>query len=218
MTDSSTGVVDPLRPWQEPVGRRERCRIRWAGIFDRLRTRTVTDDKMTHYLIALRERAQGFQVEVLKWVSAEETRLEAAIAEHKMLVEQELPDARQAADEPSPSSTKRERAEWASSARVRDQAEADRKAKRQEKAQSEIAIVALMKKREGLTEQRDLHFAACQQWFDERAALYNRARTGLFGLRKMPEHNIPVFDHIDFSTSRPDDFSQIGDGPGEVIA
>ena len=205
-----------IRPWERSAGFWERFRIRWAGWRDRPRTRRITDDQLTHYLIHLQERAQGFQVEVLQWVSTEDLRLEAAIAAHQDSLEQRAGEPAKAAATPGPQATPRQRAEWATSQRNKDRADAERDAHRKRQAQTKAAIGSLKKEREGLAEQRDLHFAACRQWFDQRAALYNRARTGWFGLPKTSQHKIPAFEPISFTDSKPQDIFGIGDHPEEV--
>lgn len=200
-----------VRPWEDPVTFWESFRIRWAGWTDRVRMRDVADDKLTHYLHELQERAQGYQVSVLEWSSAEDERLEVTIAELNGVLAATitLPG--------SPTSTQldtddgKERARWASDRRaaVRDAAEHARK--KQEQDQARDTVERLRTQRAGLAELRDIHFAQCRQWFDQRAAKYNRARTGWFGLKVNGEPRIPVFVPVSFVGSRPQDIREIGD-------
>ena len=200
VSDSTGGITELSRLWEQPIDSRERTRIRWAGLLDRLRTRNVFDDRMTHFLIALEERAQGFEVAVLEWISAEEARIDGAIATARTLGDWELPERTTAPERLSPDAIKKERAWWATAARKHDRFKAACIAQQRQRAQSGSAIKALIRERESLPSWRDVYLAACQQWFDERAALYNRARTGWFGLAKASEHKIPRFRHIELGS------------------
>jgi hypothetical protein len=193
------GVTGLPKPWEQPIDSRERTRIRWAGLFDRVRTRNVFDDRRTHFLIALEERAQGFEVAVLEWISAQELRLDKEITAARALGAWELPEPVTAPVPLLPNATEKERALWATAARKHDRFKAACTAQRLQKDRSGPAVKALMQERDSLPTLRDICFAGCQQWFDERAALYNRARTGWFGLAKTKEHKIPQFRHVELS-------------------
>jgi hypothetical protein len=78
------------------------------------------DDRMTHFLIALEERAQGFEVAVLEWISGEEARIDGAIATARTLGDWELPERTTAPERLSPDAVKKERAWWATAARKHD--------------------------------------------------------------------------------------------------
>lgn len=220
MADSTGGTIEVTKPWDQPIGSRERARIRWAGLFDRLRTRNMFDDRMTHFLIALEERAQGFEVAVLEWISAQEARIDREIATARALGNWELPEPVPAPGPLSPDATEKERARWATAAREHDRFKAARTAQRLQKDRSGPAVKALIQERESLPALREIWFAACQQWFDERAALYNRARTGWFGLAKATEHKIPNFRHVELLAGelRMNEVAQLADLYPEVRA
>lgn len=217
--DALDGKGGVFRPPTQHVGFWERVRIRCAGLRDRLRTRQVSDDKVTHYLISLQERAQAHQVEILKWVSAEDARLAVAIAEQQVVVDRALPENPQTDAGPSVSRDKKERARWASSAREQVRAVSRARAAREQRDRALSEIASLKQNREELPELLKVSFLSCQQWFEERAAIYNRARTGCFGLPKSAEHRIPQFQHIEATIDRPPaENTPIRDHPGGVKA
>lgn len=201
------------RPWEASITFWEGFRIRWAGLADRARARKVPDDQLTHYLHELQERAQGYQIKVLEWASAEDARLEESIATQSAIAATSV-DTVTTVDEVVPENgSMKDRAAWATAQRGAKQAAAAREEQQRRRDAARSAVLSLKQQRAGLAEQRDIQFALCQQWFDRRAAKYNRARTGWFGLPKTGEHKIPEFRPVEFIGSKPSDIAQIGDAP-----
>lgn len=217
-TGTTGGTGSTARPWEESITFWEGFRIRWAGLMDRARARKVPDDQLTHYLHELQERAQGYQIKVLEWASAEDARLEVSLATQGAVAAQSIDAATANHDVVPENGSKKDRAAWATAQRGAKQAAAAREHQQRRRDDARSAVLSLNQQRASLAEQRDIQFALCQQWFDRRAAKYNRARTGWFGLPKTSEHKIPEFEPVEFIESKPLDIAQIGDPPeGEAV-
>lgn len=206
------------RPWEQPISFWEGFRIRWSGWIDRPRTRDVPDDKHTHFLHELQERAQAFQVKVLEWATAQDERLEMAIAAQSVIASQSIEGPSSTSASYPQQESMKGRAQWASERRAAARADAERilQEKRRQHAAEEIR--RLQKQRDGLAEQRDIQFAQCARWFYQRAAKYNRARTGWFGLKVSGEPGIPTFVPVSFAGSRPVDMAEIGDVETVIVS
>lgn len=213
-----TGAVDTIaganaaaRPWEARITFWEGFRIRWAGLMDRAYARGVPDDQLTHYLHELQQRAQSYQIKVLEWASAEDARLELSIADQSAVAATSLVAPAANTTTVPDNDSKKDRAAWATAQRSALRAKSAHEGQQRRRDAATIATMSLKKQRASLAEQRDIQFALCQQWFDRRAARYNRARTGWFGLPKSSEHKIPAFEPVEFIESKPLDIAQIGD-------
>ncbi|PPG17971.1 hypothetical protein C5C74_09530 [Rathayibacter sp. AY1E8] len=172
----------------------ERFGIRWSGLVDRVRTKQVDDTEHTHYLHRLAHEVRRREAEVVSGADRcfAHLRLLAAEAEHAA-----SDHVAPAPSEPTLSElaslSGKDRTGWADdvrSARVAASAAAAASA-RVRAAQLEIVRVGA--ERESVLAQASAVRILWAEAFAVRAALYERARHGVFGRRSAAAPAIPVY-------------------------
>lgn len=210
---SATSVIVPI----EPLRWRERCRIRRAGIVDRIRYRVVADDHRTHYLHIVERQVRLMDAEVVKRLDATLSRIDTRIAELDAIVAEPAPTAtvtQLAPAEPAgtveqlESLTGRDRHEWAAARRARRAAAAAQRSAaaaaarktseyedRTEAARIERAKLAAQ--RSALIAEGDAVRRLWREAFVLRGALYTRSRFGIFGPRPTDTPAVPEYAFAD---------------------
>lgn len=175
----------------------ERCRLRWGGFVDRFRNRGVDDLRHTHYLHSLQRQARRMEGEVVKRIDRGVGAIDRRAAQLAALVDH----AARPAEAPDPGELAelvgRDRARWTSLTRQGKAARRERKDfdARLESARVELGELAAIRA-ELVAEGED----ARQLWREAyalRAAIYTRARFGLFGSRPGADPELAEYAYAD---------------------
>ncbi|KQQ09772.1 hypothetical protein [Rathayibacter sp. Leaf296] len=160
----------------------ERCGLRWSGFVDRFRLRIVPDSERTHYLHRLEHAIRRREADVVR---VEEN----AISRLRVMVQRAIFEADQAipptVDEPTAHDLEEregaDRVQWVREVRAAREAAEAARAAAASAAAARVAVVTLREEERGIRAEALAIRSEWRESFETRAALYERARHGVWG-------------------------------------